>query len=179
MPISVRGRWSAAGMLLVAITASTAAAQRGPAITTVVLVRHAEKVDASRDPELSQAGRERAAALARALADVPFDAVLSTPFIRTRETARPVATQAGVPITETPVTEAYAGDLAARLRDEYAGLTVLIVGHSNTTPDVIRALGVRPVPAIADHKYDDIFVVTLLPDGAARALHLHYGRATP
>ena len=165
--------------LVVLTSAGQVAAQRQPAVTTVVLVRHAEKIDASRDPGLSEAGEERAHQLARVLADFRFDAVLSTPFIRTRETGRPLATQMGVPITETPVTRAFASDLAARLRADYAGQTVLVVGHSNTTPDVMRALGVPNVAAMADHEYDDLFIVTLLPGGSARAVHLHYGRPTP
>lgn len=178
-PSLIPGLWWTAWALLVLTTASPATAQREPAVTTVVLVRHAEKVDDSRDPRLSEAGEERAQELARVLADVQFDAVLSTPFVRTRETGRPVAAQVGVPITETPVTAAYASDLAARLRTDYAGRTVLVVGHSNTTPDVMRALGVPDVQAIADNEYDDLFIVTLLPSGSARAVHLHYGKPTP
>lgn len=178
-PSLIPGLWWAAGALLVLTAASPAAAQHQPAVTTVVLVRHAEKVDDSRDPRLSEAGEERAHELARVLADIPLDAVLSTPFIRTRETARPVANRIGVPITETPVSATYASDLAARIRADYAGRTVLVVGHSNTTPDVMRALGVPDVRAIADHEYDDLFIVTLLPGGSARAVHLHYGKPTP
>ncbi len=179
VPRSEPGLLWTIGMLVVLTTAPPVVAQGEPAVTTVVLVRHAEKIDASRDPRLSQAGEERAHQLAHVLADFPFEAVLSTPFIRTRETGRPVAAQMGLPVTETPVTRTFASDLAARLRTDYAGQTVLVVGHSNTTPDVMRALGVPDVAAIADNEYDDLFIVTLLPGGSARAVHMHYGRPTP
>lgn len=159
-----------------AVAVPHAGAQTGP--TTVVLVRHAEKVDGP-DPSLSAEGRMRVAALVDALTDVHFDAVLTTPYARTRETARPFAGSAGVPLTETPVTRTFAADVAARVLQAHRGGTVLVVGHSNTTPAVIRALGVASVEDLSEEEYDDLFVVTVEPDGAARLLHLHYGRKTP
>ena len=72
-----------------------ALAPQAPADTvqppTVVVVRHAEKADASRDPSLSEAGRARALALDSALADARVTAVIVTPYRRNAETAAPVA----------------------------------------------------------------------------------------
>ena len=161
---------------LLAVLAAPAAAQ--VSVTTIVLVRHAEKADASSDPVLAPAGAARARVLAHVLRDVPLDAVFSTPFIRTRETARPVAEHHGLTVTETPVTRSFVSDLAARVRRDHVGETVLVVGHSNTTPELARALGATNAPAIADPEYDHMFIVTLVGDDA-RLLHLRYGAATP
>ncbi len=150
----------------------------------VLVVRHAEKETGSPDPALDAAGRERAAALARALADVPLDAVYSTPFRRTLETAQAVldARDGRAERIETPYggdVEAFARALAERLLRERPGGTALVVGHSNTVPATLRALGVRDVPELDERDYDDLFVVLFGADGAARLLHLHYGAPSP
>ena len=59
--------------------------------TTIYLIRHAEKVDSSKNPDLSSAGLERAAHWGKIFSDTPFDAVYSTDFKRTKQTAVPVA----------------------------------------------------------------------------------------
>lgn len=151
-------------------------AQDQPRVTSVILVRHAEKVAESRDPPLSPAGVERAGVLVHVLGHVPIEAIYATPYVRTRDTARPLAEALGLPVTELPVTPTYAADLAELIRMEHGGGVVLVVGHSNTTPDVIGALGVADPPTIADDQYDDLFIVTLAPDGAAQLLALRYGR---
>ena len=70
-------------------------------------------------------------------------------------------------------------EMAGRLPAKHQGEVVLVVGHSNTTVDLIAALGVPTPPTIADHQYDHLFFVTILPDGGARLLTLRYGEATP
>ncbi len=165
--------------LLVVVTLwpeQAAFAQDQPRVTTVILVRHAEKVDESRDTPLSPAGVERAGVLVHVLGNVPIEAIYATPYVRTRETARPLAEALGLPVTELPVTPTYAADLAERIRTEHGGAVVLVVGHSNTTPDVIGALGIANPPTLADDQYDDLFVVTLAPDGAVLLLPLRYGQ---
>ncbi len=120
---------------------TTAVAQ---APTTIFLVRHAEKAGepTDRDPELSEAGRERAAALARVLGDANIAAIYSTPFIRTEKTAAPLAEKLSLEVTITPITRTFVADLVATLQSQHAGETVLVVGHSNTVPQTITALGV-------------------------------------
>jgi broad specificity phosphatase PhoE len=151
-----------------------------PAATTVVVVRHAEKVEepGNRDPELSGAGVERAVVLTRLLRDVPLSAVYSSDFIRTRKTAEPVAEQAGVAVLLRDPRE------AAALRDEilrdHPGGVSLVVGHSNTVPLVLGALGVTDPPEIAEDRYDDYFVVVIEDEAGAAPtlLHLHYGEVS-
>lgn len=132
----------------------------------VVLVRHAEKVDDSRDPELSDVGKERARTLAEMLRDTELDAVYSTDFIRTRETARPLAEllELDVLIYDGSRLE----ELAAHLRA--AGGRFLVVGHSNSTPEMVRLLGGDPGSAIPDDEYDRLYLVVEGREGTVTTL---------
>lgn len=143
-----------------------------PAATTIVLVRHAEKVDASDDAELSPAGRARAAALAQVLRDAPITVVFTSQFRRTAETVAPVCRARG--ITAKAVPAADTKSLLAELKQGNAGGTVLVCGHSNTVPEILKGLGIVSPPKIADDEFDRLFVVTLDADGA-RVLALRYG----
>jgi broad specificity phosphatase PhoE len=145
--------------------------------TTIILVRHAEKGGApqDRDPELSEAGHQRALELARVLGDVGISAIYSTPYLRTRHTAEPLARRIGLEVTITPLTQAYVTELADMLRQRHAGETVLVVGHSNTVPRTINALGAGPLEDLGEGEYDWLFVVTLTGDGHASLSRLHYG----
>ncbi|MFG0275205.1 MAG: phosphoglycerate mutase family protein [Phycisphaerales bacterium] len=161
------------GAIGLALATSTS---RAIAATTVVLARHAEKVTIQEtpDPPLTEAGLARAAALARVLADVPLDAAYATHYRRTRDTAKPAATVHGLAVQERDARDV-AGTAAEILR-EHDGDTVLIVGHSNTVPAMIRALGVDTDLTLNEAEdYDDLFVVRIDDDGRATLLHLHYG----
>jgi len=149
--------------------------------TTVILVRHAEKGGdpGDRDPELNDLGRMRARTLAHVLGELDIDAIYSTPFLRTRNTAQPIADQLGVEITETPATPTMLDDFAATIRRDHAGDVVLVVGHSNTIPPLVNAFGGGPFENLADQEYDDLFVVTLTANGVASVVRLRYGRETP
>ncbi len=70
-------------------------------------------------------------------------------------------------------------DLAATLRADHGGQTVLVVGHSNTVPPLVNALGAGPYENLTDDEYDDLFVVTLAADGSTAAVRLRYGKPTP
>lgn len=130
---------------------------------TIVLVRHAERADAgtgpptmAADPSLSDAGRARAASLAAMLKDAGVTAIFATEFKRTQETAMPLARALGLEPTTVPAKDVTG--LVDRLRK--ARGTVLVVGHSNTVPEIIKALGVPTAPSIADDEYDNLFIVS-------------------
>jgi len=152
------------------LTAASAAAQT----TTVILVRHAEKEAApENDPPLTDAGRARAEAIRELLKDAGISVIYSTPTARTVQTAQPLATAIGVQITETPIRgglQAYLNALAAKIRSENRGQTVLVVGHSNTVPQTVAALGAPAVPEIADPEYDGLYIVTIPAEGPARVI---------
>jgi len=172
-------RLAACLALLPALVGGLLAQEPGP--TTILLVRHAEKrVDGS-DPGLSAAGRARAAELARVLSDVPLAAIYASQFVRTRETGAPLAERLDLEVTIDPIEgdmETWAAGFAADLLERHRGEAVLVVGHSNTLPAVMRALGVPDPPELSERDYDDLFVVTRTGD-AVRVMRLNFGAANP
>lgn len=139
----------------------------------VFLVRHAEKVDNSKNPKLSTAGNTRATALATSLHDADIQYVHSTDFIRTRKTASPVATKCGVKIGQYE-----AGDLPALVgRLKSNGGRHLVVGHSNTTPKLVELLGGEPGSKIQEKEYDRLYIVTIGKDGVASTVLIRFGDA--
>lgn len=160
------------GVVLAAVLfmASAAAAQT----TTVILVRHAEKAAApENNPPLTDAGRARADAIRDLLKDAGVSVIYSTPTARTMQTAEPLARLLGVEITQTPISggiQAYINGLAETIRKEQRGKTVLVVGHSNTVPQTVAALGAPAVPEIADPEYNGLYIVTIPADGPARVI---------
>jgi len=147
---------------------------------TVVLVRHAEKAAApADDPPLSAAGEARARDLLAALRDAGVSAVITTQFARTRATAQPTASALGLAPTVVAATNAsHIQDVVAEIH-KHRGKTVLVVGHSNTVPAIVEALGAKRPNAICDASYDDMFVVTIAGDGTATAVHAKYGAPSP
>lgn len=132
--------------------------------TTVYVVRHAEK-DAGEDPDLSPRGKLRALALPEALELAELAAIYASPTKRTQQTAAPVAALTGLEVTRMPPTD-YEG-LLQRVRS-HAGEAVLVVGHSNTVPPMLAALGVRDhVAPLDEGDYGDLFVVSVPAEGAA------------
>ncbi len=147
-----------------------------PHPTIVYVVRHAETSrsdPAQRDPVLSAPGEARSEALVAALRDAPLSAVFATEFKRTQHTVQPTAKAHGLEVTIAPARDPAA--LAARIARDFHGQTVLVAGHSNTVPAVLKALGVAAPPELAESDYDDLFIATLIEGQPATMLHLHYG----
>jgi broad specificity phosphatase PhoE len=168
-------------LLLCILTASAgAAAQSKP--TVVILVRHAEKgTTPANDPPLTEAGVARAKALAAALLNTNVQAVITTELTRTRETARPLAEARGLTseTVHTGPTDAHVKAVADAVR-AHAGQTVLVVGHSNTIPAIIGALGGPKLPDICDSQYSNFYVLILSADGKkADLVASSYGAPSP
>lgn len=135
--------------------------------TTFVIVRHAEKgTDDTRDPSLSEAGRTRAQALARLLADAPLAAAYATAYRRTQQTAAPAAGTHGLEVIAY-YAQLSAGEFASRLRATHHGGTILVVGHSNTVPDIAAALSQRATEPMPEEAFDRLYRVTIAADGTA------------
>ena len=166
-------------LLLVLAALPLAAQERAP--TTVILVRHAEKAAApAEDPPLTRAGRERAQALMAIAREAGVTAIITTQFARTRETAHPAAE--ALKITPEVVTTMAGGQHAqnvARAALAHPGAVVLVVGHSNTVPGIVAALGAPQPPPICDSSYDDLYIVTVPASGPARVIHARYGEPSP
>lgn len=130
------------------------------AMKTIYIVRHAEKqkVEGEKNPDLTEEGHARAAALKDQLAEVKIDAVYSTDYKRTQQTVAPVASSMGLKITSYDPTQ-HPKDFAETLRSsEYTN--ILVAGHSNTVPALLGAFGATVDP-IDDGQYGDLFVLTV------------------
>lgn len=148
--------------------------------TTVIVVRHAEKAaEPAADPPLTALGQARANALVDVVRDAGIQAIISTQFARTRGTVAPTAAKLGLSVeTVDARLPQHPQLLADGLLATHRGQTVLVVGHSNTVPAIVAALG-APKPAdICDAGYDNVFVVTVPVSGPATVVRLHYGVAT-
>ena len=151
-------------LLLLGLIVSAAGAQ-----SIVFIVRHAEKeTSGGNDPELSESGRARAEVLARMLHDAGITAVYATEFKRTQQTAAPLAKTLAIKPTIVPANDIAA--LTSKLRE--ARQNALVVGHTNTIPELIKALGIDVSINIPETDYDNLFVVVL--DEKPHFTLLHY-----
>ena len=148
----------------------------------VVLVRHAEKAAvAGNDPPLSDIGMQRAEALASAMTSAKPNAIVVSALQRTGLTASVVAKQTGVTPQLISMEGGSAGHIAAVAKAVQAAKgVVLVVGHSNTVPAIIKALGGPTLPDICDATYGHFFVLVPARDGQPAALTIsHFGAAEP
>ena len=148
----------------------------GPAL--VLLVRHAEEAqEPADDPGITAEGKTRAEALAAALRDAGVTAVITSPLLRTRETGEPLATALGLRPTVVPIistVEAHIAAVAVAVRKRNG--VVVVVGHSNTIPQIIAALGGPTLPEICEDVYDDLFGLVMV-DGKTDLVRGRYGPA--
>ena len=162
---------------ILSVAAFVPVSPRSDEATTVILVRHAEKaVTPGNDPALDSVGQRRARDLATTLRNAKIGAILVTQYQRTSLTAEPLARATGIRsrVVDTRVgVEAHAKAVADAARAE-GEKSVLVVGHSNTIPLIVRALGGTAEP-MADEDYDDLYVVMIAPSGSARTIHARYG----
>ena len=160
-------------------------AQTSDLVTTVYLVRHAERAaEPQNDPLLTEQGAARSQALARLLSTAGIKAIYTSQATRTRLTAEPLATKLGItptaialkvsPTNPRQITEESTKETVDKILS-HAGGSVLVVGHSNSIPDVIKMLGGDVAAVIDEKKFDDLFVVTIYAKGKAKVAHLKYG----
>lgn len=147
--------------------------------TTFIVLRHAEKADNSKDTNLSADGLIRAEELRKTLASVNVNAVYSTPYNRTKQTVTPLATEKGITITEYPANKPYK-EFVNELISAHHGKTVVIVGHSNTVPEILKVLSNNNFNvSISENQFDNLFVVTLTDGKEPEVVPMKYGKSTP
>ncbi|HWJ94385.1 MAG TPA: phosphoglycerate mutase family protein, partial [Telluria sp.] len=136
--------------------------------SAIYLVRHAEKGTAGKDPDLTAAGQSRAQVIATILQHTGIAHIFSSPYARTRQTAQPLAERAGL------TTQTYDPSAPQALVDKVKALSgaVLVVGHSNTLPELVRLFGGSPGRDIADHEYDRVYLLVPGTGGAIRTILL-------
>lgn len=140
----------------------------------VLLVRHADKAaEPGEDPGLTAAGQARAQALVEALRGQAIGTVITTPFLRTRSTARPLVEQRGL----KPIEIRSVADTVAAIRQQTG--VVLVVGHSNTLPRIAAGLGVAEQKDLCDQRFSEIWVMPRQAEGGYGLLQLQYGAPEP
>lgn len=153
--------------MALALAACASAPARDADAVTFIVVRHAEKgTDDARNPSLSEAGQARARRLAALLSNEPVHAAYATAYRRTYQTAQPVAADHFFRIT-TYDAQIPASQFADQLRALNKTGTVLVVGHSNTVPEIVGALSGQPVAAMGDGEFDRLYRVRIGTDGKA------------
>ena len=139
-------------------------------VTTYYLIRHAEKDRSDKtnsNPELTDLGHQRALRWSSVFDNVTFDAVYSTNYLRTIATAKPTASAKGLEIQFYNPRELYSKDF----QQETLGKTVLVVGHSNTTPQFVNAiLGIDRYTDIQDNNNANLYIVTRIKEETSSVL---------
>ena len=140
-------------------------------------VRHAEKADQTADPPLSEAGRIRTEDLKSKLKNKKLDAILVTKYLRTQQTAEPIAATKNIALT---ITNASADSVVQRIK-KLPGKNILVVGHSNTIPQIVSELAITHVDTIYDGDYDNFYIVKKgsFFKKKPRLIQTNYGRRTP
>jgi 2,3-bisphosphoglycerate-dependent phosphoglycerate mutase len=142
-------------------------------ITTVILMRHGEKVnDGTDDPGLTPQGLERAARLAELLKNTTIDAIYSSPFQRTRNTIAPLAQAKGLTVQTYDPKKPEEIDAIVK---KHAGHTVVVCGHSNTTPRMAnRLLGKPHFKDFEETEFGNVLLIDVIVPGEAKVTVLNY-----
>jgi len=144
-------------------------------VTTVIIVRHAEKsIEPNNpDPDLSPAGQARAQEIARMFGDAGVQAIYATQYKRTQQTVTPLASRLGLPIVSVDAKQS--SELTRRILSNNRGQTVFVAGHNNTAPEIVNLLSGENYPQIPESEYDNMFIVTIYRFGKAKVLKVKYG----
>ena len=137
------------------------------------MIRHAEKEnDGTKDPNLSEEGKERAKRLTKMLSSSKPSLILSTPYQRTQNTVVGLSKNLGISIEEYHPNDK---GLLAKLLEENKGKTIVISGHSNTTPVLVNQLiGANKYQTLGEDEYGKIFIVSCVSVGSGKEIVLTY-----
>jgi broad specificity phosphatase PhoE len=153
------------------------------AVTTVILVRHAEKMTEPNnptpnpDPDLSPAGVARAQEIVRMFGDAEITAIYATQYKRTVQTVKPLADKLRVAITQ--VNSKNTADVVNQIRTKHAGEVIFVSGHNTTVPEIINGLGGPKLPIIPETEFDNLYILTIDSAGKTDLVKLRYGSAIP
>jgi phosphohistidine phosphatase SixA len=147
-------------------------------LTTIVLVRHAEKniEPNNSDPDLAPAGLERAQEIARMFGNAGVNVIYATQFKRTQQTVKPLSDRIGVPVTLLDANQTE--ELVRQIQTTQRGKTIFVAGHNNSVPAVLSALSGESFPLIPESEYDNLFIVTIYRFGKAKVMKLKYGKVS-
>lgn len=142
-------------------------------LTTFILIRHAEKADdGTRNPGLTAEGEARAERLKELFKNADIAAIYSTPYKRTQSTVAPLAKAVSLEVKDyNPRGTGFINEIMK----DHAGGTIIVSGHSNTTPFVANALlGNQQFAQLDESEYNKIFVITISEVGKGTVTMLNY-----
>ncbi|MFT6947109.1 MAG: 2,3-bisphosphoglycerate-dependent phosphoglycerate mutase [Vicingaceae bacterium] len=141
--------------------------------TTFIVLRHAEKQSTGANPTLSAAGKIRANKLRDLLVNVSLDAIYSTDYNRTKQTVQPTA--AAKMLAVSLYNPSSLNPLVDLVLNTFHDGTILVVGHSNTTPSFLNVLtGTKFYSNILESEYDNLYIVTVFQKGRVEVVHFRY-----
>jgi len=144
--------------------------QPEPVQTVIYLIRHAEKEGSGANPNLADAGLQRANNWVVILQDVTFDAFYSTNYNRTLQTIQPTATGNGIEVTLYDPANFSLVDVIA----DHTGTNVLIVGHSNTIPELINTyLGAEIYPDMTETEFGNLYKISIVDGVVSHEMTVH------
>lgn len=144
-----------------------------PRVTTVLLVRHAERANDS----LNQAGHERAQKLVHIVNKAGVTAIYATEYNRTQQTVQPVADFLKI----EPIIYSSVNGLVNQVLADHNGDVVLVAGHSNTVPAIATQFGAEGIETAFIEDFDNILVVSRSSDEKnplVNVLNLQYGESS-
>jgi broad specificity phosphatase PhoE len=144
----------------------------GEAQQAIFLVRHAEQSVETDDPELTEAGKKRAQALASVLKDAGINVIYTTDRRRTIQTAEPLEKSLNIESKRLPLRDV--DGLVARLREQGDHDRILVVNHALVLPRLLKALGYPVEITIPLREYDNLFVLVPKSAGSPTVLRLRY-----
>jgi len=159
-------------LLLTFFLSAHLAAQDAPATTTFYVVRHADR--AGEADELTEPGKQRARDLSELMKHLRIGAIYSTDTKRTRATAGPTAKALEL---ETTLYGDLTEDWFNKMKTDHQGKAVLIVGHSNTSGEIVKGFGGQGDFTIEHDEYDSLFVVSIAGESVS-AMRLRFGEVT-
>jgi broad specificity phosphatase PhoE len=147
-------------------------------VTTIILVRHAEKnIEPNNpDPDLSPEGLERAQEIARVFGETGINAIYATQYKRTQQTVKPLADRTGVAVKLLQANQT--DELVNQLQTTNRGQTVFIAGHNNTVPAIVSTLSGQNFPTIPESEFDNLYIVTIYRFGKAKVVKMKYGKSS-
>jgi broad specificity phosphatase PhoE len=147
-------------------------------VTTIILVRHAEKkIEPNNpDPDLSPEGLERAQEIARVFGETGINAIYATQYKRTQQTIKPLADRTGVAVKLLQANQT--DELVNQLQTTNRGQTVFIAGHNNTVPAIVSTLSGQTYPTIPESEFDNLYIVTIYRFGKAKVVKMKYGKSS-
>lgn len=141
--------------------------------STIFVTRHADRYGTEPDPSLTPTGEKQAQALAQLLSDANVRHIFTTEFIRTQQTAAPLARLAS--ITPVTVPQQRFDDLITKVRQSLQpNQSILVVGHRTIVPEIVHALTGKDISPLGSGEYGRLIAITLFPDGRSSVVTLRY-----